>query len=121
MKFQKIGIGTARINGLSKDPYYFTHKCFWAWDITFSDVSSLFEFDNLPFIKVGDTEEEAVSFCNRLKENFKTAHIKNKSKVTVLFGPDGHVCAINRAGHGLWIDVGDRFTVKPFNELSLWK
>lgn len=125
MKFQEIGVATARINGLTKDPYYFEHKCFWAWDIMFSDTSNLFDFDNIPFIKVGDTEEEAVSFCKGLKENFSKAHIKNRNKVTLLLGPDvfglgGRVHAISRDGR-VWIDVDDKFTVKLFKDLSLWK
>lgn len=57
MKFKKINIATARIKGLKKPPYYFNHLCYYAWDIMFEDTSTLL-FDNLTFIKVGNTTEE---------------------------------------------------------------
>ena len=56
MKFQKVNIATARIKGLEKPPYYFDHYCYYAWNIMFEGTSTLF-FNNLTFIKVGNTEE----------------------------------------------------------------
>ena len=66
MKFQRVNIATARIKGLKNSPYYFEPRCYYAWDIMFEDTSTLF-FNNLPFIKVGNTEEEGKVFCNQLK------------------------------------------------------
>lgn len=118
MKCQKIGIATARINGLNKSPYYFDHRCYYAWSITFSDTSHIF-FNNLPFIKVGDTEEEGERTCNRLKENFKEAHIFDGEKVAVIFGNDDNVLAIGSLGENSWIDVTDKFVKKTFDELNI--
>lgn len=118
MKTQTISIATARINGLTASPYYFEAKCFWAWKIMFSDTSTL-GFFNLPFIKVGDNEEEAVIFCNRLKNKFKQANIHDGDKVAVIFGEDGNARAIGRTGTDLWIDVDDKFVIKTFKELNI--
>ena len=118
MKCQEINIATARINGLTKPPYYFDHRCFYAWNITFLDASIL-SFRNLPFIKVGDTEEEGEIFCNQLKENFKEAHIHEGDKIAVIFKNDGSVIAIGSLGEDLWIDVTDRFVKKIFEELNI--
>ena len=93
MKFQRVNIATARIKGLKNSPYYFEPHCYYAWDIIFEDTSTLF-FNNLPFIKVGNTEEEGKVFCNQLKENFNKAHIYDGDKVAVIFEDDGRVLAI---------------------------
>ena len=113
MKFQKVNIATARIEGLTKPPYYFDHHCYYAWDIMFQDTST-FAFHNIPFIKVGDTEEEGEIFCNKLKENFNEAH-----KVAVIFGDDGRVVAIGNTGEDAWIDTTDKFVKKTFAELNI--
>jgi hypothetical protein len=118
MKCQEINIATARIEGLTKPPYYFDHRCFYAWSITFSDTSTLF-FNNLSFIKVGDTEEEGENFCNQLKENFKEAHIHEGDKIAVIFENDCNVIAIGSLGEDLWIDVTDKFVKKTFEELNI--
>jgi len=118
MKFRKVNIATARIEGLTKPPYYFEHHCFYAWSIMFQDPST-FAFSNLPVIKVGNTEEEAVIFCNQLKENFKKAHIYDGKKVAVIFADDGHVLAIGNTGKDLWIDTTDKFACKTFAELNI--
>lgn len=97
MKFQKVNIATARIKGLKKPPYYFDHRGYYAWDIMFEDTSTLL-FNNIPFIYVGNTEEEAEIFCNQLKENFKEAHIYDGEKVAVIFGDNGRVLAIGNTG-----------------------
>ena len=118
MKFQKVNIATARIKGLKKPPYYFDHHCYYAWDIMFEDTSTLF-FYNLPFIKVGNTEEEGEVFCNQLKENFNEAHIYDGDKVAVIFGDDGRVLAIGNTGEDAWIDTTDKFVKKTFAELNI--
>ena len=118
MKCQEINIATARIEGLTNPPYYFDHRCFYAWSITFSDTSTLF-FNNLSFIKVGDTEEEGENFCNQLKENFKVAHIHEGDTIAVIFENDCNVIAIGSLGEDLWIDVTDKFVKKTFEELNI--
>lgn len=118
MKFQKVQVATARIEGLNEPPYYFDHHCYWVWDIKFSDTSTLL-FNNIPFIKVGDTEEEGVAFCNQLKENFKQANIYDGDKVAILFGKDHRVIAIGCIGQDSWIDVNDKFVNKTFKELNI--
>ena len=120
MKIQGINIARARINGLNNPPYYFSHKCYYAWDITFTDSSILF-FENLTFIRVGDYKEEAESFCNQLKEHFKEAHIYEGDEVAVIFNDNGYVIAIGSlcSDEGLWIDVTDCFVKKPFKDLNI--
>lgn len=118
MKCQEINIATARIEGLTKSPYYFDHHCFYAWDVLFSHTSTLL-FKNLPYIKVGDTEQEGEIFCNQLKENFKEAHICDGDTVAVIFGNDGNVIAIGCIGNDLWIDTTDKFALKTFEELNI--
>lgn len=118
MKFQKVNIATARIEGLTKPSYYFEPHCYYAWDLMFSDTSTLM-FHNLSFIKVGYTEEEGEIFCNQLKENFKEAHIYDGDKVAVIFGNDGCVLAIGNTGEDAWIDTTDKFVKKTFAELNI--
>jgi len=118
MKFEKICIATARIKGLTKSPYYLEHHGYFAWDIMFYDTSTLM-FDNLPCIEVGNTVEEAVNFCNQLKENFKQGNIHDGDKVAVIFKENGHVRAIGRIGQDLWVDVDDKFVKKTFEELDI--
>ena len=118
MEFKKVSIATARIKGLRKPTYYVSHYCYYAWDIMFEDTSTLF-FNNLPFIKVGNTEEEAEIFCNQLKKNFKEAHIYDGDKVAVIFGDDGRVRAIGNTGEDAWIDTTDKFVKKTFAELNI--
>ena len=118
MKFQKVNIATARIKGLKKSPYYFAHHCYYAWDIIFENTSTLL-FHNLPFIKVGNTEDEGEIFCNQLKENFNKAHIYDGDIVSVIFEDNGHVLAIGNIGEDVWIDVNDKFIKKTFAELNI--
>lgn len=120
MKCKKTCFATARINGLTSSPYYFEHRCFFAWDIMFSDAS-ITTFNHLLLIKVGDTEEEAVEFCNQLKENFKQAHIYNGEEVSIIFDKeDSHVSAIGCIDdQESWIDVDDKFVKKNLKELSI--
>ena len=118
MKFEKVSIATTRIGGLTKSPYYFNHHGYFAWDIMFSDSSTL-GFHNIPRINVGDTEEEAVEFCNQLKENFEQAHIHDGDKVSIIFKANGLVRAIGCIGEDLWIDADDKFVKKTFEELNI--
>ena len=84
----------------------------------FEDTSTLL-FDNLTFIKVGNTTEEGEAFCNQLKANFKEAHIYDGDKVVVVFEDDGHVLAIGKIGEDAWIDTTDKFVRKTFSELHI--
>jgi len=118
MKFKKLNIATARIEGLTKPPYYFDHHCYYAWDIMFQDTST-FLFDNLTFIKVGNNKEEGELFCNQIKEKFREAHIFDGERVAVIFGDDSRVLAIGNIGDDMWIDTTDKFTKKTFEELNI--
>lgn len=118
MKFQKINIATARIDGLTKQPYYFDHHCYYAWDIMFNDTST-FLFDNIAFIKVGKNKEEGEKFCNQIKENFREANIYDGERVAVIFGDDSRVLAIGKIGDDMWIDTADKFAKKTFAELNI--
>ena len=118
MNFQKINIATARIEGLTEPPHYFDHHCYYTWNLVFKDTST-FAFNNIPFIKVGNTEEEGEFFCNQLKENFNEAHIYDGDKVAVIFGDDGRVLAIGNTGSDAWIDTTDKFVKKTFSELNI--
>ena len=118
MKFQKINIATARIEGLTKPPYYFDHHCFYAWSIMFQDASK-FGLYNLAVIPLGENEEEGEILCNKFKENFNEAHIHEGDKVAVIFGDDGCVLAIGNTGEDSWIDTTDKFVKKTFAELNI--
>ena len=111
MKCQEINIATARIKELTKMRYYSNHRYFYTWSITFSHPSTLI-FNNLPFIKVGDTEVEGEIF-------FKEAHIYEGNKVAVIFGNDGNIIAIGNFGEDLWIDATDKLVKKTFKELNI--
>jgi len=131
----KLNVTTARIHGLNDEPYWFEHRLFYAWAITFSDClyHNLF---NLDYIKVGDTEKKdekaAKAFCQILKENFKKANIEDESKVAILYTSDFKVLAIahiekdfsissiNDLKNFCWIDVRQQFTAKSFEELCLF-
>lgn len=111
----------ARINGLNEQPYYNKEKLEYFWDITFSDRSTNLRFENLAFIRVGKTKEEAEKFCNELKKKFENLHINNGCKVNVLFTSDGSVHAIKSAKNkkNLWIDVDDKFAIKNLCNLNV--
>lgn len=113
-----VSIATARINGLNKSPYYFKEGEFYAVNITFTDSSTLL-FDNMPYINVGNTREEANTFWSKMKKNFSDAHIHNYDKVAVIFDKYFHVVAIGNTGEDVWIDVADRFSKKTFRELNI--
>lgn len=118
MKFSEINIATGKIEGLDKPPYYFNHRCYYAWEISFYDTSTL-TFNNLPFIRVGNTEEEGEKYCNEIKKIFKDANIHNDDKVAIIFENTGEVIAIGKTSKDVWIDVRDKFTKKTFAELNI--
>ena len=118
MTFKDVNITTARIEGLEKEPYYFEHKCYWAWDIIFSTPNT-FAVKNLTWIKMGDDSKEADKFCNMLKRNFKKANIHEGDKVTLVFETHGRVIAIGSIAQDKWIDVRDKFAVKRFKDLNI--
>lgn len=119
MRARKIQVAYATINGVTSEPYWFEHKSYFVWDIIFSK-SSCTLFSDLPYIKVGDTWEEAHKFCVQLKKQFARAKIADGDKVTVLFGNDGHPIAIGSTRKkDSWVDVRDNFTKKSFKELNI--
>ena len=118
MKFQNVNIATTRIKGLEKTPYYFEHHCYYVWDIMFHNSSTL-SFNNLPFIIVGNTEEEGNLICNQLNENFREAHINEGDEVAVLFDGNGCILAIGNIGEDSWVDITDGFDKKTFAELNI--
>lgn len=116
--FKILNIATAKISGMESSPYYFEHKCYWAWGIQFEGCSYFF-LPSLPFLKMGDTEDEAQLFCNTVKSNFHSAGIYEESKVVILFSNNGTVIAIGRVGQDIWIDINDKFRKKTFKELNI--
>ena len=114
----KVCIGTARINGLTMEPYYFNEKCFWAFDIMLPAITGV--FGNLPFICLSqDYYGEALENCNKIKKEFKDAGIHDNDKVAVLYNERGSVRAIGTIGQDCWIDVDDKFVRKTFKELNI--
>ena len=113
-----VCIATARINGLNKLPYYFKERGFYAVDIKFTDSSTLL-FDQVPFINIGNTREEAKTIWSLLKKNFSDAHIHNEDKVAVIFNMFYQVVAIGNIGNDVWIDVINGFSKKSFRELNI--
>lgn len=118
MRIRHIHLAIVKINGLNSEPYYFSHWCFYAWNIMFSDAP-VFALDNMSYIKVGDTPDEAEKFCNKIKSNFSKAMINDGDSVAVIFGNDGCARAIGKLSKDLWIDVTDNFSVKTFKELNV--
>lgn len=115
MKDNSIGITTATIKGLNEKVYYFEHKCFWAWDIKFENYP-LFTFNDLCWLYMGDTEEEAKKARRIIKKIFDNNYIFDDSKVAILYDNDG-VIAIGKSNEDCWIDVRDSYKVKCFKEL----
>lgn len=120
MKTKKVCIGTARIHGLKDDLYYFNAKCYYAWNIMFSETSTL-KFHNLPWIYLNeDSEEEAEKKLKEIKHNFEILGIHDEEKVAVLFDEKGgQVLAIAALGQDLWIDTRNQFDVKIFRDLNV--
>lgn len=117
MTFQEVTIATARIK-LNERPYYHKYLCDYEWDIMFHQSSDPLCCD-LRGIKVGNTEEEGKTFCEKLKDNFKQAGINDGDRVVLLYNKKEGVRAIGRIGVDLWIDAKDIFAVKTFEELNI--
>jgi hypothetical protein len=117
MKFKKVNIAKAQIEGLTKQPYYFEHHCYYAWDITFKKASTT-AFRNLCFIFVGGTEEEGKILCDKFKKNFNKADISDGDTVDIIF-EKGSVIAIGSRTSDLWVDVNDKFKPKHFKDLNI--
>ena len=115
MEKNTIGITIATIKGLNDKVYYFDHKCYWAWDIKFTDYP-LFTFDNLCWLYMGDTQDEARKTRRKFKKVFDNNYISDGSRVAVIYDDDG-VIAIGRSNHDCWIDVRDKFKIKTFKQL----
>ena len=118
MRIRKIHLALVNIHGLNSEPYYFSHRCFYVWGIMFSNAP-VFALNNMPYIKVGDTPDEAKRYCNKIKCNFSKAMINDGDSVAVIFGNDGCARAIGRLGKDLWIDVTDNFSIKTFKQLNV--
>jgi len=99
-----FSIATATLH--FSDLYYFEHKCFYAFDISFDKTSTLL-FYHLTQIPAGREKDTAKEFLNAAKQYFSTAGIHDGSDVAVLFSADGRVVAISAQGNGLWVDVCD--------------
>ncbi len=116
MKVQEVNFATARIKGLTNQPYYFEHRCFYAWNIK---LETTLEFNDILIVNVGQTEEGGKIFCNQLKENFNKAHIYEGDRIVVIFKDDGKVIAIGNKGEDVWIDITDNLSKKSFAELDI--
>ena len=60
MKAQDVNFATARIKGLTDQPYYFEQCCFYAWNIK---IETTLKFNDILIINVGQTEEEGKISC----------------------------------------------------------
>ena len=120
MKSYNIGIGIARIGGIEKEPYYFEEKNYYAWKIKFSKVSTAW-LNNLPFIYLGNTLEEANIKVEKHRSNFKLAEIYEDEMVSVMFDTNNQndVIAVASLGRNNWIDIRDDFKLKSFTELDI--
>lgn len=103
---EDFSIATARIHGLNSNPYFFDHRCYWAYDIWF-DESSTMKFTNLPCIKAGNTEKEAKKFWAYLNYKFNLLSISEGDKVAIIFDKNGNVRYISAIGENSWIDMCD--------------
>jgi len=119
MEFNDIHVATARIH--FSDIYYFQHKCFYAFDITFDNTSTIL-FDHLAFIPAGADEELAEEFLTAVKQYFATAGIHENSDVSVVFA-GSRILAISSHENDLWIDVHEgifpHISPKFFGQLGI--
>lgn len=120
MKIQKASIATARIHGLKKPPYPVNGSHSYAWDISFSDASTL-RFENILTIIEADTIEEAEAFFHPIKRAFRKAKIHDDDKVAILFDEAyGNIIAIGCLGKDAWVEVKNHhFTKKDFDTLNI--
>ena len=113
-----MNIGTARIKGLEVSPTVWSERFCFIWNLMFTETSTLL-FNNISFIPMGDDEETAMKFYNRVKKNFKRAHINENEKVAIIFDEGGTVKAVAKTGRNSWIDIEDKFSIKTFQELNI--
>ena len=113
-----MNIGTARITGLTKPFYYVEHRRCYAWDIMFKDTSTLM-FNNIPYIKLDESEGQAKFKHAQILRNFENGNIHEGERVAVIFRDDGFVVAIGKLGQNVWIDCFDNFRLCPFGALHL--
>lgn len=119
MDTKLVGVSTARIHGLDREPYWFGHRDFYVCDISFSNASRP-NFTNLSPIKTGITKVESEDFMKKLKSNFESAGIYEGSEVTIIFDSGGEVNAIGSKKKAKWIDVKDNYQPKTFYQLSIF-
>ncbi|MCI8272677.1 MAG: hypothetical protein HFJ55_01160 [Clostridia bacterium] len=112
-----MGIATARINSLNAPPYYLSPKCFWAWNIMFSDVPNLSIQNLTPIYLSENSMEEAERERIKLKKHFSDNGIDEGDAVAVMFKHDGSIRAIRPLPRDNWIDLEDKFLNKTFMEL----
>ena len=117
MEIFDVSVTKARITGLTKKPYYFKAKCFYAMSITFKDTDTL-TVNNIPFIWLGEDKESAQKAYDRIVQTFEDAGIHEGDRVNVLFTDAGSVFAIGRIGYDTWIDAKDHFSLKKFSDLN---
>ena len=96
-----LSIGTADLH--FSNLYWFEKYCYYAFDITFENASTLW-FNNLMFLNAGFDYDGAKDFLNAVKEYFKLANIADGSPVSILFSGN-QILAIGARGSDLWIDV----------------
>ena len=85
------------------DLYWFEKHCYYAFDLTFENTSTIL-FNNLSFLNAGFDHDSAEYFLNAVKKYFKLANILDGSPVNVLFSGQ-QILAIGARGSDLWIDV----------------
>lgn len=119
MDTKLVGVSTARIHGLNRNPYWLSHRDLYVCDISFSNASRP-NFTNLSHIKAGITKLESEDFMKKLKSNFASAGIYEGSEVTIIFDSDGEVNAIGSEKKTKWIDVKDKYQPKTFYQLSIF-
>ncbi len=117
MNNNAIGITSATIRGLKKDPYYLNYRCYWAWDIRFEE-QPFFTFTSLCWLYMGETEAEAKETCRKLRNIFNRVRIFDGDKVGVIYDNNG-VIAIGKNRTDCWVHVRDKYKVKSFKELNI--
>lgn len=102
------------------DVYYFNHRCYYAFDITFSDTSSL-SFGNIIAICADkDDEKEAKKYLHDLKRRLKTDGIRSGERVEILVDENSKdVVAIKSTESSNWIDVRNKFVERKFSDFNV--
>ncbi len=120
MKFKRIVIATAKIEGVEKEPYWFDHHCYWAWSLRFTEASNIFAFYNKPVITLSKDKDEAWKICDKWKKAFKKADIHEGDTVALICNTKRDILAIGSLSRDCWVDVYQNiFTVKKFKDLKI--